>query len=61
MSKSMKENILGLVAIVVLVILMVCVVIRDIDKDVERECGKIWNENGSELCKEFWKDKGIHE
>lgn len=32
---------------------------RDIDKDFEEECGLSWNDNGSELCKEFWNAKGI--
>ncbi len=32
---------------------------RDIDRDFERECGMSWDDNGSELCKEFWNAKGI--
>ncbi len=33
---------------------------RDIDKDFERECGKTWDDNGTELCKEYWNANGIH-
>ena len=32
---------------------------RDIDRDFEHECGKTWDDNGSEPCKEFWEAKGI--
>lgn len=32
---------------------------RDIDRDFEQECGLKWNDNGSDLCKEFWKAKGL--
>lgn len=59
MSKKTKENILGFIAMAILAVLIVWVVIRDIDKDVERSCGYERFENAPQMCVQWWNDKNV--
>lgn len=59
MSKKTKDNILGFVAMAIVAGLMAWMVIRDIDRDVERMCGYERFENAPQMCVEWWDDKGV--
>lgn len=59
MSKNAKENVLGFVFMTIIAALAVWMVIRDIDKDVERTCGYKRFENAPQMCVEWWDDKNV--
>ncbi len=59
MTKTTKENIFAFIFMVIVAALAVFMVIRDIDKDVERECGYERFENAPQMCVEWWDDKGV--
>ena len=59
MSKKTKDNILGFIFMLLVAALTVFMVIRDIDKDVERECGYERFENAPQMCVEWWDDKNV--
>ena len=59
MSKNTKDNVLGFIFMVILAVLAVFMVIRDVDKDVERTCGMKRFKNAPQMCVEWWNDKGV--
>ncbi len=54
MSKSTKENLIAFVFGCLVAFLIAWVVVRDIDKDVKRECGMKRFDNAPEYCVQWW-------
>ena len=53
------NNVLSFLALAGMAMMMVWMAIRDIDKDVERECGYRRYEDAPSYCESWWDDKGV--
>lgn len=52
-------DVLSFLGLVAMTMLMVWMVVRDIDKNVERECGYSRHENAPAYCESWWDDKNV--
>ena len=59
MKNTTWKEVLSFIALAAMTMMMVWIVVRDIDKDVERECGYERFENAPQMCVEWWDDKGV--
>lgn len=59
MKRVSWSDVLSFIALAAMTMMMVWMVVRDIDKDVERDCGYTRFEGAPEWCESWWKDKGV--
>ena len=59
MKNTTWKEVLSFIALAAMTMMMVWIVVRDIDKDVERECGYERFENAPQMCVEWWNDKNV--
>lgn len=59
MKRVSWSDVLSFIALAAMVLMMVWMAIRDIDKDVERECGYHRYEDAPSYCESWWDDKNV--
>lgn len=59
MKNTTWKEVLSFIALAAMTMMMVWMVVRDIDKDVERDCGYTRFEGAPEWCESWWKDQNV--
>ncbi|MBO7126652.1 hypothetical protein J6W78_03820 [bacterium] len=59
MKNTTWKEVLSFIALAAMTMMMVWMVVRDIDKDVERACGYTRFEDAPEWCESWWTDKNV--